>query len=221
MKQGKYAAPVRRRRRRNTLKPMLIAMAVVLLLGCVTGGTLAWLTSTTDELVNTFTTSDIDITLVETGTTDNKASFKMIPGYTITKDPKVTVVEGSEDCWLFVKIEESNSLDKYISYTVDAGWAPLKNGETVIENVYCRKVLATDTTKAFDVIGYTDPTTGTFTANKVLVNGSVTKTDMEALKATNAVQPTLTFTAYASQLYRSAGDEFTAYEAWVNVAPST
>lgn len=217
MKQGKYAAPVRRRRRRNTLKPMLIAMAVVLLLGCVTGGTLAWLTSTTGEVINTFTTSDINITLAESENLD----FKMIPGWTITKDPKVTVVDGSEDCWLFVKIEESASLDKYISYTVDAGWAPLKNGETVIENVYCRQVKATDTTKAFDVIGYTDPTTGTFTANKVLVNGSVTKTDMEALKATNAVQPTLTFTAYASQLYKSAGVEFSAYDAWLNVYSAT
>lgn len=217
MKQGKYAAPVRRRRRRNTLKPMLIAMAVVLLLGCVTGGTLAWLTSTTDAVVNTFTTSDINITLAESENLD----FKMIPGWTITKDPKVTVVDGSEDCWLFVKIEESASLDKYISYTVDAGWAPLKNGETVIENVYCRKVLATATTKAFDVIGYMDPTTNEFTANKVLVNGSVTKTDMEALKATNAVQPTLTFTAYASQLYKSAGVEFSAADAWANVNPTT
>lgn len=220
MKQGKYAAPVRRRRR-NPLKPMLIAMAVVLLLGCVTGGTLAWLTDKTDEVINTFTTSDIDITLVETGTTDNKASFKMIPGYTIDKDPKVTVVDGSEDCWLFVKIEESASLDKYISYTVDAGWAPLKNGETVIENVYCRQVKATDTTKAFDVIGYTDPTTNEFTANKVLVKDTVKKADMEALKETNAVQPTLTFTAYASQLYKSAGVEFSAYDAWLNVYSAT
>ena len=89
MKQGKYAAPVRRRRRRNTLKPMLIAMAVVLLLGCVTGGTLAWLTDKTDEVINTFTTSDINITLTETDAVNNAASFKMIPGYTITKAPKV------------------------------------------------------------------------------------------------------------------------------------
>ena len=98
MKQGKYAAPVRRRRRRNTLKPMLIAMAVVLLLGCVTGGTLACLTSTTGAVTNTFTVGDINITLDET-----TSDYKMIPGYTIAKDPKVTVAANSEKCYLFVK----------------------------------------------------------------------------------------------------------------------
>ena len=67
MNRGKYAAP-RRRRRRSTLKPLLVAMAVVLLIGCVAGGTLAWLTSTPDAVTNTFTNSDITITLEETST---------------------------------------------------------------------------------------------------------------------------------------------------------
>ena len=34
-------------------------------------------------------------------------------------------------------------------------------------------------------------------------------------------QPTLTFKAYASQLYKSAGDEFTAAQAWANIANPT
>lgn len=37
---------------------------------------------------------------------------------------------------------------------------------------------------------------------------------MEGLNTAN--YPTLTITAYASQLYKSAGVEFTAAEAWAN-----
>ena len=38
--------------------------ACALCVGLGVAGTLAWLTDTTDEVKNTFTTSDIDITLV-------------------------------------------------------------------------------------------------------------------------------------------------------------
>ena len=204
MKQGKYAAPVRRRRRRNTLKPMLIAMAVVLLLGCVTGGTLAWLTSTTPAVVNTFTTSDIKITLEETGATDNKASFKMIPGWTIAKDPKVTVLTGSEACWLFVKVEKSNNFDSFMTYEMADGWTQLQG----VTGVYYRKVLTADIGTTYSVLK----------GDQVTVRRDVTKANMNAL--TTETYPTLTVTAYASQLYRSAGSEFTAAEAWAVLNPT-
>ena len=209
MKQGKYAAPVRRRRRRNTLKPMLIAMAVVLLLGCVTGGTLAWLTATTDSVTNTFTTSNIDITLDETKGGPNK-EFKMIPGYTIEKDPKVTVVANSEDCWLFVKVVKSSNFSDFMTYDMADGWIQLtdKDGNN-IDNVFCRKVAADTADQVFGVLK----------DNQVSVKSDVTKANMNAL--TTATYPTLTVTAYASQLYRSAGDEFYAYEAWNNLNPSS
>ena len=97
----------------------------------------------------------------------------------------VTVVDGSEDCYLFVKIEKSTTLDKYISYTVASGWTELDN----VDGVYYRVVNATDRTKSFSVLA-NDQVTG---------NKGVTKADMEALKAENATQPTLTFTAYAVQ----------------------
>lgn len=201
MKQGKYAAPVRRRRRRNTLKPMLIAMAVVLLLGCVTGGTLAWLTSTTDPVTNTFTTSDITIGLAET----KGNSFKMIPGYTIEKDPKVTVEAGSEECWLFVKVEKSDNFDSFMEYQMADGWTQLQG----VTGVYYRKVLTADIGTTYSVLK----------GDQVTVKSDVTKANMNAL--TTETYPTLTVTAYASQLYRSAGSEFTAAEAWEVLNPTT
>ena len=175
MKNGKYS-----KRRGVASKTLVLALAVMLIVGATIGGTVAWLTAQTPSVTNTFTVGDINITLNET-----KSDFKMVPGNVIDKDPVVTVVDGSEDCYLFVKIEKSTTLDKYISYTVASGWTELDN----VDGVYYRVVNATDGTKSFSVLAN----------DQVTVNEGVTKADMEALKAENATQPTLTFTAYAVQ----------------------
>lgn len=213
MKQGKYAAPVRRRRRRNTLKPMLIAMAVVLLLGCVTGGTLAWLTDKTDAVVNTFTVGNIDITLKETWNHDSngdqvKDSWqgKMIPGCTIAKDPKVTVKAGSEKCYLFVQVTKSDNFDSFMTYSMANGWA-LVEGQT---NVYYRIVEPSTAAQAFDVLAN----------NQVSVKDSVTKTMMDDITAGRATAPTLTFQAAAVQYFKNSDatdNAFTAAQALTQI----
>ena len=200
MKQGKYAAPVRRRRRRNTLKPMLIAMAVVLLLGCVTGGTLAWLTATTDEVTNTFTVGDINITLDET-----TSDYKMIPGYTIAKDPKVTVKANSEKCYLFVKLTKSNNFDSFMTFETATGWNAV-SGQT---GVYYRIVEASGSDQDFDVLEN----------NQVSVLETVTKPDMNALSSNN--YPTLTVQAAAVQFNKNNTESFTVAEAYAQAFPTT
>ena len=122
----------------------------------------------------------------------------MVPGNTIAKDPKVTVEAGSEDCWLFVKIEESQNLDTYISYTVASGWTELTAGS----GIYWRQAKAGD---SFSVLAN----------DEVIVNSSVNKTQMEAIKT--ADQPTLTFTAYAVQKDNVAD----AAAAWAIANPTT
>ena len=179
-------------------KAFVLVLALVLALGCVIGGTIAWLTAQTESITNTFTVGDISITLAET--TDN---FKMVPGNTIAKDPKVTVEADSEACSLFVKIEEANNLDTYITYTVDSEWTAL----TGVDGVYYRSVSASNTDQVFDVL----------TNNQVTVKDSVTKEMMEALKAGTTSLPTLTFTAYAVQKDNVA----TAADAWAKANPST
>ena len=82
-------------------KSLALVLALAMIVVCVVGGTLAWLIATTGSVTNTFTYGDINIKLEETDATvaaDGSATkeFKMIPGYTITKDPKVTVLAGSE-----------------------------------------------------------------------------------------------------------------------------
>lgn len=218
MKQGKYAAPVRRRRRRNTLKPMLIAMAVVLLLGCVTGGTLAWLTSTTPAVVNTFTTSDIDITLTETFNTDSNNDGKndkwvaqMIPGYSYTKDPVVTVKGGSEDCWLFVKFEEKYNASTYLTYistlTETNGWTQ-GDGTKIPKNVWYRSVTKSNDDQSWHLLS----------GDTVTVNAeSVTKDTMDA-----AADAELVYTAAAVQYYSTNDTPFSVTDAYAKVVwPAT
>ena len=91
MSKGKFESAPRPRRKGS--KAAALILALVLVVGCVVGGTLAWLTAESDAVTNTFTTSGITVTLEET--TGNE--YKMIPGYTIHKDPKATVVPGSEE----------------------------------------------------------------------------------------------------------------------------
>ena len=186
MSKGRYTS----RRRRNTLKPLLIAMAVVLLIGCVAGGTLAWLMDTTDEVVNTFTVGDIDIELNETkgdiNPETNDREFKMVPGNTIDKDPKVTVKADSEACWLFVKIEETANLGTFISYTVDSNWTALGTaypGVYYYNGIDLNALLTAD--KTFSVLAN----------DKVTVKDTVTKQQLAHI--TN--YPTLKFFAYAIQ----------------------
>lgn len=248
MSKGKYTNKEHHHRTFGS-KSQALVLACVLLVGGVIGGTLAWLTADGGSVTNTFTESDIDIKLEETKPEDKKAP--MVPGWTIEKDPKVTVEDGSEDCWLFVKITESTTpdLDAYISYAIAAGWEivePTNTSGTLAtistladEIVIGRKVYKDDTIKEFSILGageYTDPmgtdsdTTDDFTItwgeNQVCVKPSVTEQMMEAI-TTN--KPTLSFQAYAVQLFKTNSDgnkantedEFTAAEAWARVPAVT
>lgn len=177
-------------------KNLTMLVALVLVVGCIIGGTLAWLTAKTDDVVNTFATSDIDVTLEE-----SKEDYKMVPGWTIHKDPKTTVVEGSEECYLFVKVEKSVNFDEYMTYEMAEGWTALEN----VENVYYRVVKTADMGTEFHVLK----------DDQVTVKGEVTK---EMMAEAEKNKPALTFTAYASQLYKNADTTFTAVEAWENIA---
>lgn len=193
-------------------KTIAMIMAMVMMVVCMVSGTLAWLTASTSEVQNTFTTADIGLTLTETFNTDtnndgtnDKWQAQMIPGYSYTKDPKVEVSANSVDCYLFVKFEETNNPSTYLTYTSTLttanGWTQ-GDGTNIPANVWYRKVMATDTTRSWELLS----------GNTISVKDTVTKDNM-----TTAASAQLVYTAYASQLYKSAGVEFTAKEAWNNV----
>ena len=197
-------------------KSIALMMAMSLFAGGVIGGTVAWLADSTEVVTNTFAESNIDITLTE----ENKGTdyvFDMVPGWTLDKDPLVTVEGDSEACWLFVQIDESTSLklSDYIAYAVDEEWTK-GDGTDIPANVYYRKVLSSADDQSFNVLGagshiYAGETYS-WADNEVLVKPDVTKNMMDVIDNTN--KPKLTFKAYAVQLYKANNQEFTAKEAW-------
>ena len=212
-------------------KHVALLMACMMLLGVAIGGSLAWLTDDTEPVTNTFTVSDINIGLAET-TGEN---YKMIPGWYIGKDPKVTVYGGSEDCYVFVKIDKSDNYDDYLAqYSVDTTlWTQLVNDngtpddttdDSNVDGVFYREVTDLADSKnnwtGYVLAGRTGEDVDTSAEGAfgyVTVLESVEKDDMEELTQAGASLPTLTFTAYAYQLWEDNDNKFDPYVAWTNV----
>ena len=184
--------------RRSISGKMFVTMlAVVLLVGCIIGGTVAWLTDKTNPITNTFTYGDINIELTES----TGKGYKIIPGVNIEKDPKVTVKKDSEACWLFVKVEEEGTfVANKVTYSIADGWTK-GDGTKIPANVYYRVVDAVTDDTDFAVLK----------DNKIYVSEELSKSEIPSITA----QPKLTFTAYAVQ---KAGID-TAAAAWAKVNP--
>ena len=178
---------VANRRRSVSSRAFIALLALVLVIGCVAGGTVAWLVAKTDPVVNTFTYGNIDIALAEsTGT-----NYKIIPGTDIKKDPTVTVKGGSEACWLFVKVEQTGTfVANKVTYAIDNGWTALPG----VDGVYYREVAAVTANTDFSVLE----------GNKITVSADLTKENIPE------ANPTLKITAYAVQ---KAGID-SAADAW-------
>ena len=175
-------------------KKLTTVLAIVLVVALSVAGTYAYLTDKTAQVVNTFTVGNVNIDLTET----TGEFYKMVPGTTIGKDPKVTVEAKSEACWLFVKVEKSANFADFLTCNMAEGWTALDG----VNGVFYRQVAASDTAQNFDVLA----------DNRVIVKSDVTKAMMDGL--TDATRPTLTFTAYACQ---GAGFD-SADKAWAEVS---
>ena len=95
-------------------KALLLTLCAVLLVAASVLGTMAYLTST-DTVTNTFTVGKVEIKLDETDVTDPNGprvkanSYKLMPGTTYTKDPTVTVLKGSEESYVRMKVTFNNA----------------------------------------------------------------------------------------------------------------
>lgn len=193
--QGKHC------RRSVSGRTFIAVLALVLVIGCAVGGTAAWLATKSDSIVSTFTYGDINIALTET--TPEKEPAKIIPGVDIEKALKVTVKANSEDCWLFVKVEEEGTfVANKVTYSIADGWTK-GDGTNIPANVYYRAVDAVTNDTDFAVLK----------DDKIYVSEELSKSDIQSI----TVQPTLTFTAYAVQ--KDGIDD--AATAWAKVNPTT
>ena len=119
-------------------KALLLTLCAVLLVAASVLGTMAYLTSTA-KVENTFTVGKVEIKLDETDVTNPNGprvqanSYKLMPGTTYTKDPTVTVLKGSEDSYVRMKVTFNNAT-KIIALCTDPEWA--EDGPTGTEKAY-------------------------------------------------------------------------------------
>ena len=103
----------------KTIKALVLALCAVLLVISTVFATMAYLTSTTEVVKNTFTVGNVKITLDEAKVTEygekegsTRTSvgneYRLIPGHTYAKDPTVTVVANSEECYVYAKVTITN-----------------------------------------------------------------------------------------------------------------
>lgn len=127
-------------------KTLTIILAFVLVIAMSVAGTVAYLTSQ-DSVTNTFTVGEVKITLDEAKVDTNGAavtpaervkanSYKLIPGHTYIKDPIIHVDASSEECWLFVKVENGisaieASTNPIAAQLADNGWSAVTNADGV------------------------------------------------------------------------------------------
>lgn len=223
---GKYT---RSSKRSFGSKSVFLILTVVLVIGCTIGGTLAWLTAKTGDVVNNFVAGQIgSLTLTENADqieTEDGHQFIVIPGVDITKDPKVTYVpttaEGTVpvDAYVFVKVTASgweyDSEDKgygvkvgyrnaQLGFQIAKGWKPLdSDSSSNYPGVFYREVSASDeaVTSGWPVIK----------DNEITVSDEITEAEIvDAAKAADG----LTFQAYAIQ--KQGFDSATA--AWNEVS---
>ena len=194
-------------------KLVIVVISILSICSFLIGTSVAWLSSKTDEVVNTFTYGDINIKIEETDTKDNDNNeftneYKMLPGNKITKDPKVTVLKDSEDSYLFIEITESENFKDFMTYELVEGWTLLEG----TKNVYVREVTKKDVDQEFYVLK----------DNTVIVKESVTKAMLNDLdKDGQTNYPTLSFIAYAVQRDSKIEAIDTAKEAWSLAKPSS
>lgn len=138
-------------------KALLLTLCAVLLIAASVLGTMAYLTSSA-EVKNTFTVGKVEIKLDEAKVTADGIpvegadrvtanSYKLMPGTTYTKDPTVTVLKGSEDSYVRMKVTFNNAKE-IIALCTDPEFADEVTGA---ENAFplIRMVNYTDTAELY------------------------------------------------------------------------
>lgn len=257
---------------RISVRALVFLLAATVTVGGAVGGTLAWLADTTEVDTVVFADSDIRITLIDEALTEDESeetvdvpvsdgeeltdeeavpadTVSMIPGFVIEKAPVVTVLGGSEACYLFIKVEKNfeeievfdeedyhigtYTFDDYVAFSVKQagmpgnpeGWYPLENSDgEALEGVYYRIVDPSDEDQSWAVLGggFVEAPDGTefpWEEGQMLIRPDVTAEMLDALRDSGQY-PELSFTAYAIQFFITNDQPFMPMEAWEAVSGS-
>ena len=193
-------------------KALLVVACALLLVAASVFGTMAYLTST-DTVTNTFTVGKVNIKLDEAkvnadGTSVTPAervkenSYKLLPGHTYTKDPTVTVLNGSETSYvkMTVTFSKASALDAIFAPT-GAELTSIFNGYDAANWIYKDNTKdATADTRTYEF--WYKETVGAPTADvaldalfdSIMVPGEITKEQLATIEGM-----TITVNAYAIQ----------------------
>lgn len=202
-------------------KVLLTLACAVLLVAASVMGTLAYLTDK-DAVTNTFSVGQVSIkldeakanpdgTLVEGATRVQENSYKLMPGHEYIKDPIIHVDPTSEDCYLFVTINnEIVAIEAEGSTTVAEqmkakGWAAVDG----VANTYV--YIGTDEGAADPLAVSAGSDITVF--EEIVIAGSV---DNDTLA--EYAEKTITVNAYAVQ--KDGFEEKTALEIWNTAFPA-
>lgn len=137
--------------KKKSLLTMIIALGLIAVIGA--GATLAYLTSNTQTLNNTFTVGngieikldEEDVTNPDIRTTTGNAYTDLQPGDVMKKDPTTTVVKNSTDCYVFMKVTGIDALEAlntgkegehdFTVGAIDAGWTKVANADGTTANL--------------------------------------------------------------------------------------
>ena len=188
-----------------SMKVVALLLAVVLLIGCAVGSTVAYLMAKSAVVTNTFVAGNIGtLTLDETTGT----SYIVTPGVDITKNPVVTFKDYNVDAYVFLKVDADgwtvSGADTTYTYSIGSnqemkwvldGWKRLTDG------VYYKEVAADADEQTWAVIQN----------NTITVSSEITKANI------SDYTKGLSFTAYAIQK-----DGFTTVsDAWTQAQTAT
>lgn len=202
----------------NMKKAIALSLAIMILVAASVAGTIAWLQDKTEPVVNTFSTAGIQITLKESPITitDGAANYDTpaenvtnvypaVPGTEYKKDPVVSVLANSEECYLFVKFEETDNPATYYTYssnlTTEKGWTQ-GDGTNIPADVWYRTVAKANTITSYNLLD----------GDRITVKDTVTNENM-----TTAAAAQLKWTAYAIQTANTG----TPAEAWAKISNPT
>ena len=176
----------------NAKLAVLLIMAALLIGGTI-GGTVAYLIAESETVTNTFTVGNITLSLTETWNADSDDTDtepdhwegKIIPGGKDSKDPKLTVSAGSEECYVYVSIDNNVVLNSAVVATPNIDTTKWKQVGTVDNKVLYRyKESVNASSAAVELPVFTE----------VTYANTITKSDITTLTG-----KTIKITGYAHQ----------------------
>lgn len=190
-----------KRAMRRMRKYLIVVACIALVAGLAIGGTVAWLVDDSEEVTNTFTSSNVNVDLQETV----KGPFQIVPSVDLKKDPAVTVKETDVASFVFVTVTPTadwkfnsprtfTAIGGEVSCSVDEYWNYLPTEDDVY--VYYKALPANSPINGQAVLAaLSNSDVGGATID---VADTITLAEMQAW-AKEAQPSTMTFKAYIIQ----------------------